>query len=83
MAGWHFLSVPKIESEKIKNKHGAQRRGWGSLPVSARIGKTIWKTSIFPDSREGIYILPLKAKIRRAEEILDGDTVRFELKILA
>ena len=32
--------------------------GWGMIPVSARIGKTAWKTSLFP--KDGLYIAPLR-----------------------
>ena len=40
-----------------------------------------WKTSIFPDKRSGTYLLPLKASVRRAEAISEGDTIAFTLEI--
>lgn len=52
------------------------------MRVQVRIGKTTWETSIFPDSRSGVYILPLKAKVRRAEGIRAGDTIAFTLDLL-
>ncbi|USN87586.1 MAG: DUF1905 domain-containing protein [Candidatus Nomurabacteria bacterium] len=81
MSGWRFLVLPKKESVEIKEKFGKQARGWGSLPVSVTVGKTTWETSIFPDRKSGTYILPLKAKIRKAEEIYDDDTVRYVMEI--
>ena len=81
MAGWHFLVVSKKETEEIKKHFGAMKRGWGSLPVAITLGKTNWKTSIFPDKKSGTYLLPLKADIRRKEEIVQGDTVTFALEI--
>lgn len=51
------------------------------MRVEARIGKTAWKTSMFPDSRSGTFLLPLKAQVRRAEGIGEGDTVLFTLDI--
>ena len=39
---WHFLSVDKIQTKKIKDKYSKVVRGFGSLPVKARIGKTEW-----------------------------------------
>ena len=69
MAGWHFISLPKNQSEAIKKKFGANARGWGSLRVSVTIGKTTWKTSIFPDKKSGTYLLPLKADVRKKEGI--------------
>lgn len=81
MAAWHFLTIPKKDSETIKKRHSVNARGWGSLPVSVQIGDTEWDTSIFPDKKSGTYLLPLKAAVRRAEGIDDGDTVEYAIKI--
>lgn len=81
-AAWHFVSVPKKESEKIKKEFGAVARGWGSLPVSVTVGKTTWKTSIFPEKKSGEYILPLKAHVREKEGIRNGGKIAFVLEIL-
>ena len=81
MAGWHFLSVPKKDSEDIKKRFGKKQRGWGSLPVVVTLGKTSWKTSIFPDKKSGFYLLPLKADVRKKEGIFSGDKVSFSIEI--
>ena len=83
MAGWHFVTLPKKQSNLIKKSFGAMKRGWGSLPVSVTIGKTTWNTSIFPDAKAGAYLLPLKANVRKKEKISVGDTtiVSIELRI--
>jgi hypothetical protein len=83
MAGWYFISVPKKQGEKIKERFKSKARGWGSLPVIVAIGKTKWKTSIFPDKKSGTYLLPLKAEVRKKEEIMKGDTVNFSIEIQA
>ncbi len=81
MAGWHFVSVPKKLSEEIKKSFGTPKRGWGSIPVAVTIGKTTWKTSIFPDKQSGGYLLPLKADVRKKEQIFSGDSITFSLSI--
>ncbi len=81
-APWHFVSVPKKETVKIKEDFGKKARGWRSLKVEAKVGKTVWRTSIFLDSRTESYLLPLKASVRKSEEIIAGDTVNFSIKIL-
>lgn len=81
MAGWHFISVPKKQSEEIKKHFGARAKGWGSLPVVVTIGKTSWHTSIFPDKKAGAYLLPLKAEVRRKEHLEAEDDVTFLLTI--
>lgn len=67
-AAWHFLTLPKGIGSEVKTLFGHDR-GWGSLPVRVTIGKTTWKTSIFPDNKTNSYLLPLKAQVRKAEGI--------------
>ena len=81
MDAWFFAYVDKKQAAEIKERHGKVRRGFGSIRVVATIGKTSWKTSIFPDKQSGTYLLPLKAQVRRAEGIDAGDTVTFYLEI--
>ena len=81
MAAWHFLTLPQTHGADIKKRYGAHARGWGSLPVTVTIGKTKWTTSIFPDKKSGSYLLPVKAKIRKAEGVEAHQTVTFSLTI--
>ena len=81
MAGWHFVTLPKKKSADIRKTFGALKRGWGSLPVTITIGKTSWKTSIFPDKKIGAYLLPLKADIRKKEDISAGDTITIFMEV--
>lgn len=80
-SGWRFLLLPRKHGQDIKMKFGKRARGWGSLPVIVTIGQTTWSTSIFPDKTSGSYLLPLKAKIRKHERILDRATVSFILSL--
>lgn len=81
MAAWRFVSVPRGISDEIRTTFGAIRRGWGSIPVIVRIGKTEWQTSIFPDKKSQCYLLPMKLEIRKKENIMDGDAVALSLQI--
>lgn len=67
-AAWHFFTVPKNVSKDIKSLSEHVRRGFGSVKVEAQIGKTKWKTSIFP-TKEGEYLLPIKAQVRKVENL--------------
>ena len=71
---WHFATINKKTSLEIKKEYPFPRRGFGSIPVNVTIGKTTWKTSIFPD-KDGTYLLPLKKEIRNKENIKAGDTI--------
>jgi hypothetical protein len=79
--GWHFITLPKRQAAEIRQIMSDARRGWGSLRVKATIGGTTWATSIFPEKRSGSYLLPVKADVRRAEGVAEGDTVRFRIEL--
>lgn len=81
-AAWRFLSLPAKESAALKKMFEGLTRGFGSLKVEAQIGRSNWKTSIFPDKKRGCYLLPLKAEIRKKENLQDKSTVTVKLKIL-
>jgi hypothetical protein len=49
------------------------------IPVHVRIGKTEWKTSLFP--KDGHYIVPIKASVRKAENLKEGDQVTVRLDV--
>ena len=80
-AAWHFTSLPKRLSARLRADYGAQSRGWNSLPVSVRVGDTQWNTSVFYDSKEKVYMLPLKASARKQAQIKFGQNVRFAIRI--
>ncbi|ATX81140.1 protein of unknown function (DUF1905) [Mariprofundus ferrinatatus] len=80
-AAWHFLTLPKAESDEIRFFSRDKRSAWGSLRVTATIGDTTWNTSLFPDSKLGAYVLPVKAEVRRRENIGAGDMVTVALEI--
>ncbi|WP_237234007.1 DUF1905 domain-containing protein [Sphingopyxis granuli] len=39
------------------------------------IGDTCWKTSVFPHRESGGWLLPVKAAVRKAEDLAEGDAV--------
>jgi hypothetical protein len=82
MAAWHFVSLSKKTAFEIDKLFSDLKRGWGSLPVLATIGKTTWKTSIFPDKKSGTYLLPLKSEVRKKENIKVNSTVKLSLRVL-
>jgi hypothetical protein len=69
---WHFVTLPKAVSEQIRNLTRGRKNAFGSLRVAATMGETRWKTSIFPDSKSARYVLPIKASVRRREQLHAG-----------
>ena len=80
---WHFVSLPEEVADQIRGlTDAAPRPGFGSVRVSARIGGTAWRTSVFPDAKRGTYVLPVKQPVRRAEDVSAGDVVTVALRLL-
>jgi hypothetical protein len=71
--GWFFVSLPVHLAKEIREHLQHHEQGWGRMPVRARIGNVEWKTAIWFDTRQGTYLLPVKASIRLAEDLQAGD----------
>ncbi|MGH3359559.1 MAG: DUF1905 domain-containing protein [Nocardioidaceae bacterium] len=78
-APYYFVTVPERECLDLHEVAAAVTYGWGMIPVRALIGATDWTTSLFP--KDGLYVLPVKDAVRRAEEIGEGDTVTVRLTV--
>jgi len=79
--GWHFVSLPPEISTDITDISTGIRRGFGSVRVAVTVGSTSWRTSIFPDSKTGTYLLPVKKAVRVAERLEVGDQIKAQLEI--
>jgi uncharacterized protein DUF1905 len=78
-APWFFVTVPAKQSRDLKAISSLVTYGWGVIPVTVRIGKTVWRTSLFP--KDGRYLVPIKASVRKAEKLDKGDKVTVRLEI--
>jgi Domain of unknown function (DUF1905) len=78
---WHFVTLPQDVTDDIRSLFQGVARGWGSYPVDVTLGSTRWQTSIFPDKGSSSFVLPLKAEVRRKEQIGKGDTVSVRLDL--
>ena len=76
---FHFVTVSAQGSAELAAVSPAVSYGWGVLPVEAQVGGSTWRTSLFP--KEGGYVLPVKAAIRRAEDLELGDVVDVRLAV--
>jgi len=79
--GWYFVTIPQDVSDDIGTLFQGLSRGWGSFSATVTIGDTRWQTSIFPDKASATFLLPLKAQIRKKEEIAEGDTISLLLEL--
>ena len=73
--GWHFLSITGAAADAIRAAAPGRSAAWGSVYVEASLGRTTWKTSVFPSKEAGGYLLPVKAAVRKKEGVGEGDAV--------
>jgi hypothetical protein len=78
-APFFFVAVPAKESQDIKAISSLVTYGWGVIPVQVRIGRTEFTTSLFP--KDGLYLVPIKANVRKAENLDKDDKVTVRLII--
>ena len=78
---WYFAAVPEELSADIR-EIPRPPRGFGSVRVEVRIGGSRWRTSMFPDSDRGCYVLPLKKAVRAAENLPETGTVIVSVELL-
>ena len=85
-ASWYFVTIDGAAGEALsvtalmRRLELGRARGFGSLRVTVRIGDSRWETSVFPQ-KDGGWLLPVKAAIRRAEGIGEGESVACVLEL--
>ncbi|MDR0793217.1 MAG: DUF1905 domain-containing protein [Chitinophagaceae bacterium] len=79
--GWYFLSLPKKLSDEIRASFKTEEEGWGRLKATAKIGNTEWQTAIWFDTKRNVYLLPVKAGVRKKEKLVVDQTVAVALDI--
>lgn len=74
--GWHFVSVPKAISDEIRANLQSEEEGWGRMKAVAQIGQSEWTTAIWFDTKHQLYLLPIKAEIRKKEKITSSQDLQ-------
>lgn len=79
---WVFASVPEDASVDIRSTPRDPSTTFGSIRVEATLGDSRWATSIFSDSRRGVYLLPVKKAIRTSEGVDLSDSVDITIELV-
>lgn len=72
--GWCFVSLSDDDSKALRDEKRIDRTAYGYVPVTATLGASVWQTTFFP-SKEGPYLLAIKADVRTRERVGVGDEV--------
>ncbi|RYD39401.1 MAG: DUF1905 domain-containing protein [Sphingomonadales bacterium] len=74
-----FAVVPDEHIGAIRYVAMTESYGWGVVPVVARVGETLFATSLFP--RGGTYLLPIKVAVQRSEAVGLGDRIAVRMRV--
>lgn len=74
--GWYFVSLPQELAQEIREMLKSEEEGWGRLKATAKTSNSEWKTAIWFDTKKNTYLLPLKAEIRKKENIKVGEDIK-------
>lgn len=77
-APYHFLPLDEDDSADFKVE-AAGLEYWGQVAVIVTIGATTFKTAVFP--KDGQYLVPLRAAVRKAESIEPGMPVTATVRL--
>jgi hypothetical protein len=77
-APYYFVRIPKRLYAAIKDAAKGLEY-WGQVAVAVTIGDTEFTTALFP--KDGVYLLPLRVAIRRAEGIEEGEPIEVAMTI--
>ncbi len=81
---WFFASIDSAVGEALSatalmhRLESGRRAGWGSVKVGVTVGETSWRTSAFP-SKAQVWMVPIKAAVRKAEGLVEGEPFTIEL----
>jgi hypothetical protein len=83
-ASWYFVTVTGQAADSIRALGFERRalggtRGFGSVRIRVSVNGTAFETSAFPHKTSGGYLIPVKAAVRKAAGVSEGDTVTVAL----
>ncbi|MFI5924711.1 DUF1905 domain-containing protein [Micromonospora sp. NPDC051543] len=73
------MTIPPDCVDMVRQVASAVTYGWGMIPVEVQLGRSRWRTSLFP--KDGGYLLPLRDSVRTKEGIALGDVVHIRLAV--
>jgi Domain of unknown function (DUF1905) len=76
-----FIRTPTPVASELGRLMRTVSYGWGMIPVQAEVAGVAFTTALFP--KDGGYLLPVKAVVRRSAGVTAGDRVSVTLTVQA
>lgn len=76
---WNFVSLPLSLAKEIRENLKSEEEGWGRLKATAQTGNSTWKSAIWFDTKMNTYLLPIKAEIRKKENLELGQKLKLTI----
>jgi Domain of unknown function (DUF1905) len=76
---YYFVRVPPEQSDDLAELTADVSYGWGMIPVEVTLDGHTWETSLWP--KDGGYLVPIRARIRRGLGIDTDDVVTLQLTV--
>lgn len=84
---YHLVTFIEAQAEALA-AHAAlyrlefgRRRGFGSVKLTAAIGETEWRTSVFPQTKSSEWVLLVSKKVMKREGLAPGEWVEVTLTL--
>jgi Domain of unknown function (DUF1905) len=81
-SAWFFVSLPEDVTDDIDERFEHLAAGFGSIRVEVTIGASTWKTSLFPDTKRGTFVLPVKKQVRTKEGLVEGSIAQISIQVV-
>lgn len=79
---WRFVTVPQGVSDEVDEAVGDATAGFGSVRVEVTVGTAVWRTSLFPSTSEGAFVLPIKKAVRESQSLADEDLAEVTIRLV-
>jgi hypothetical protein len=74
--------VPEDVSDEVDEAVGDATGGFGSVRVEVTVGSSVWRTSLFPSTSEGAFVLPVKKAVRDVEGLDDDAPAEVTIRLV-
>lgn len=82
-AAWFFVTLTEEATSDLRFAiQGLSRNNIGTVKVEVTVGGSVWQTSLFPNKDDSEFWLPIKAQVRKTENLVEGRPVVCSIRLV-